>query len=567
MCRAITARTAASFLAAFAYSVLSPCAWLVPAIRTDLGDPWRLRRLHDLAYYGAGPLIASMAVLPVAIWLLYAAMRDKHWRAWAGACLAIAATVLFNAFGATIMAMVALSMAGAARKEQARWTIRRLAGAAAVSYGLILPLLPPSTIAAIARNSPTVGGDFRLTARSFAGILVVAAVFVVTRFVTRKTGSDFLRFLILFAALTSSVAALGTFGMYMLPQRRRYELAIDMAWCVLAASGAAELLRGRPKWAAAAGFGIAAALLVPLWINVRWARTLIRAVDMTKTDSYRIARWFDENMPGRRVMLPVSYSFQFNMFWDSPQLFGGHDTMLPNFTMRVAQFTIYSGMNAGSRDGEIAALWLKALGARAVTVPGLKSSEFYKPFANPRKFEGLLPALRREGGDTIYGVPGRSDSLAHAIPAEAAVRQTPAHGLDTTEIEKYVNAPDDAAYPEAAFDWRDRHSAHIRARVGPGQLISVQETYHPGWRAYANGAECKVMRDGLEMILVDPGCRGECDIALTYGVDAEGRAARVASAVAGVILACTFVVARRVPRPRRENARAGRRRDETRLRR
>jgi hypothetical protein len=300
----------------------------------------------------------------------------------------------------------------------------------------------------------------------------------------------------------------------------------------------------------AAGAGVAAALLIPLWINVRWARTLIRAVDMTKTDSYRIARWFDEHMPGRRVMLPGSYSFQFNVFSDSPQLFGGHDPMLPNFTMRVAQFTIYSGTNAGSRDGEIAALWLRALGARALAVPGPRSSEFYKPFANPRKFEELLPVLSREGGDTIYAVPARSDALAHVIPAEAAVRRTPAHGLDTAEIGRYVKALDDAAYPEATFEWRDRHSAHIRATIAPGQLISVQETYHPGWRARVSGAECKVMRDGLGMIVVDPGCRGECDIALTYGVDTEGRAARAASAAAGAILAVTFVMGRRLKAPR-----------------
>src|SRR5258708_7792079 len=52
MSLSITARSTTSLLAGIAYSVLSPCAWLVPAIRTDLGDIWNLRRLQVLAYYG-----------------------------------------------------------------------------------------------------------------------------------------------------------------------------------------------------------------------------------------------------------------------------------------------------------------------------------------------------------------------------------------------------------------------------------------------------------------------------------------------------------------------------------
>src|SRR5207302_3343542 len=58
MSRSMTGKSGVSFLASIAYSVLSPCAWLVPAIRTDLGDLWNLRRLHVLGHYGEAPLTA-----------------------------------------------------------------------------------------------------------------------------------------------------------------------------------------------------------------------------------------------------------------------------------------------------------------------------------------------------------------------------------------------------------------------------------------------------------------------------------------------------------------------------
>ena len=70
---------------------------------------------------------------------------------------------------------------------------------------------------------------------------------------------------------------------------------------------------------------------------------------------------------------------------------------------------------AGILAGGVPAFADRSAGARAISVPGPKSPEYYKPFANPRKFEGVLPVLWREGDDTVYGVPARSDSLAHVM--------------------------------------------------------------------------------------------------------------------------------------------------------
>jgi hypothetical protein len=55
-----------------------------------------------------------------------------------------------------------------------------------------------------------------------------------------------------------------------------------------------------------------------------------------------------------------------------------------------------------------------------------------------------------------------------------------------------------------------------------GQVLSIQISYHPGWTASVNGRSVPVRSDGIGLIVVDPGCEGECrvDLAFTGGVEA-----------------------------------------------
>lgn len=552
MCWGVTGKKGASFLAALAYSLLSPCGWLTPLIRTDLGSVWRLRRLQVLAFYGEAPLTASMAVLPLAIWALVSAVRNKRSWIWIGAGLAMAATILFNAFGAVILGIIGLSLLGAAPALQ-RWrTLKGLLVTGILTYSVISPLLPPSVIASIRMNSPTVDGDYRFTMRSFVGVIIVAVLFALVLMVIKRVQAEMVRFAALFTVLTTSIVLLGTIGrFYVVPQPHRYQLAMDMAWALLLVFGSAELLRLKRKLVIPIAVVLVIGLIYPLRKNIRWAHDLIRSVDITTTASYRVARWFEQHMPGQRVMVSGSYSFQFNDLTDSPQLLGGHDPMQLNFVMRIAGFLIYSGMNAGSRDAELSVLWLKALGARAITVPGPASSEIYKPFANPRKFEGYLPVLWREGDDTIYEVPSRSTSLAHVIPPDAAVQHQPIHGLDVAEMERYIKALEDNSYTEAPMTWPNWHTAQIRSTVQRGQLLSVQVTYHPGWRATANGQPVTITKDGLGMMLLHPSCDGSCEVQLVYGLDREGRATLAASLATMIGVPVFAVIAQRRVQRRR----------------
>ena len=114
---------------------------------------------------------------------------------------------------------------------------------------------------------------------------------------------------------------------------------------------------------------------------------------------------------------------------------------------------------------------------------------------NPEMFEGLLPVVHRWSGNTIYRVPQRNTGLAHVVPETAIVRRVPIHGLDTEEIEHYVAALEDESLPLASFKQPNPHSAVILADIEPGQVISVQMTYHPGWKATINGARQSIHED------------------------------------------------------------------------
>jgi hypothetical protein len=337
--------------------------------------------------------------------------------------------------------------------------------------------------------------------------------------VTRRLQAH-LRFFILYTWCLSCIVLLGTLAhIYIVPQPHRYQIAMDLGICLVFVFGGARLLslsRHQAFLQRVAVDAILIACAVALLHDRQYAHQIIRSGDITKSSTYRVAQWMDQHMHGARVMVSGAYSFYFNDFTDTPQLHGGHDPMQPSSLIPVAAFTIYSGMNAGTEDAAISTLWLQALGVHAVSVPGPGSAEYYKPFVSPRKFEGILPVLWREGDDTIYGVPAQSDSLAHLVPEEALVRTMPANGLDVKELRRYVGAINDPAMPNTPLVWLNRHRVEIQAPLKPRTPLSVQIRYHPGWHASVNGKAMPISPDGLGLIVVRPECAGPCTIILNY---------------------------------------------------
>jgi hypothetical protein len=62
----------------------------------------------------------------------------------------------------------------------------------------------------------------------------------------------------------------------------------------------------------------------------------------------------------------------------------------------------------------------------------------------------------------------------------------------------------------------------LHARLDPGQLLLVQETYDPAWKAYVNGTAVGVAQDGMHFLLLDPG-PGERDVLLRFETPLENR--------------------------------------------
>lgn len=120
-------------------------------------------------------------------------------------------------------------------------------------------------------------------------------------------------------------------------------------------------------------------------------------------------------------------------------------------------------------------------------------------------------------------------SLAHSIYGDERVERLPANGLDVEPLARYVGALEDPARPTLRSVWVSTTELKVDGTVAAGQIISVQVSYHPGWRAMVNGRDARVERDGLGFIAVSPGCSGACDLRLIFTGGVEYAVTRVVS--------------------------------------
>jgi len=519
-----------AFLSGLLYSLISPAAMLFPQLRSGPGIFGPLR-LYNLVYLGEDPHILALTLLPVALLYLRRAVVHRDGRSFAGAVIFCAAVALTNAFGVPILALGVLCIVVALRQGPA------IAVAAGVTaWCLSAPLLPPSLIETMRSNAWSARGQYDGTTRAYLAAAVVLLIFgFLWRITTRLAPFD--RFVCLFALSSCSFPVVFySTGVTLVPQSHRYQLELEMGLCLLLAWLLLRLIQS----------GHIARIVVILALTVvvthqalayrNTAHTLVKPFDIQDSAEYKVARWIDQNLPGMRTMVSGDAAWVFNVFSDNPQLSAGHEPTALNFIQQIAVYQIYSGMNAGARDAEVSLLWLKAFGNQAVTVPGPNTREAYKPFTNPAKFEGVLSVLWRGDGDTIYDIPQRSRTLAHVIPAEAAVNRRPVNGLDLDLLRAYVNALDDPALPVAEMRNEGQSKALIHADMKPGQILSVQRNYDPAWRARVQGRERPVKTDGLGLILIDTGCSGDCEIELSRGVTGEMRVCRFLSALAAVAI-------------------------------
>ena len=538
----LSRRPMVSWMAALAYSCISVSALMVPIFAVDGLGALNLRRLQALVFYGESPHTTALALLPAAIVCFSRALttREVKWKILAG--VLAACVVLSNAFGIVVLpvALLCWLMAFPGRP----WWKRPVTAAAIgiVSYGWISPWLSPAMIRAIRANSFTTSGDFRYRTASWVALAAIGAGFLLLWLAMRRRKvSSYLQFFALFGYVPTAIMMPWSFwNIAVLPQPHRYQLEMDLALLLAIVFAAAAVLDRLSRRVRTAVVAVAAAgLTLQMVHTVVYARDLIRSVEPGQLSEYRIARWLDQNRPGQRAFISGSDSFLYNAFTDNPQLTGGHDQHTVNTFIPIVSFTVYTGMNAGDRDAEYSIFWLKAFGAHLISVPSPESTTYFRPFVHPHKFDGVLPLLWRDRGDSIYEIPSRSSSLAHVIPSSAVVTRTPIHGLDIAPVEPYVAALEDPRYPLATFQWKGMSAADIRATVEPGQVIAVQVTYERGWEAWGNGKRRRVRGDGIGQMVIEPDCTGPCEISLRYTGGTERVVTRAIS-LAAMLVAVAF---------------------------
>ncbi|MBV8845448.1 MAG: hypothetical protein JO307_21785 [Bryobacterales bacterium] len=85
-----------------------------------------------------------------------------------------------------------------------------------------------------------------------------------------------------------------------------------------------------------------------------------------------------------------------------------------------------------------------------------------------------------------------------------------------SETARYVAALDDASLPPDVMEWPRPDRGHIGTTIRPGQVLSVQVSYDPGWLAFANGKQASVTRDGIGLSVIHPVCDGPCSIDFVF---------------------------------------------------
>lgn len=541
-----------SACAALLYSLISPGNFISRAIRADSGGLWNPRRLQVLGFYGEGPHITTLACLPIAVLCIYLALTERRKRYYLASGLATIAVMLSNAFGSVDLLLAVICLLALLDGREAWRGLKTVAAIGVASYLVVSPIMLPSLLLVIRRNSQFVGGDYRFTITSAVGVAVLIAAFVLCRWACRRWHLPVpLTFFLLLTMFFAGIPLLAIdYNVPVVPQPHRYQVEMELALCPLLVFAAELALKRMPGWVAKAALMVLLILCVRQTIHyVQYAKALLEPIDITATTEYKLPMWVNQHLAGQRIMAISTQSFLFSVFSDSPQLHGGHDPNNPNLSLAGAVYTLLR--NTGARDAEISILWLKAFGAQAIAVP--YPDEYYRAFANPRKFDGVLPVLWSDQGTVLYDLRNRSSSLAHVVPAEAIITRTPINGLDTEELARYVAALDDEALPLAPLTWTNLHTLQIKTEAQPDQAISVQISWHPGWHARANGNAIPITKDGIGLMALHPVCAGPCTVDMFYDGGSEFKATLLLSLMTLIGLAVYFLrkspATRKIVRP------------------
>ncbi|MGH9668320.1 MAG: hypothetical protein ACRD9L_28195, partial [Bryobacteraceae bacterium] len=327
-----------------------------------------------------------------------------------------------------------------------------------------------------------------------------------------------------------SVYVIGSFyfGLHIAGEAHRLVPELDLAAILLFFECIREACR-RPRLRFAAFVAAAIAFYPAIrYLAHAWS-PFPSAGHLDEQYQYRIAHWVHEHLPGERVLPAGSVRFWFDAWFDNPQLDGGSAQGVLNRILPTATWQI----SRGDR-GDIAILWLQALGTGAVIVPDKTSFEPYRDYAKPEKFRGLVPALYDDGhGTAIYGIPRRYPGIGRIVDTAAfASAREVSGGGDARALSRYVALVEDPRQGPAPVVWNSFEDFDVQARVERGQSVLLQETYDPAWHAYENGKPLTIRAERVMNFMLLNVSPGDHRIELRFETPLENRVGQIVSLLA-----------------------------------
>jgi hypothetical protein len=525
---------ACAWLGAVATSLMSPIFLFMPRFR---GDAWMLQpqRLGVLVKYGEGPHMTALAIIPIALAFTWLALDRRRPWAVALAALSCAAVAATNFYGATALAVFYPVLVWAfwiTRQEK-----RIVAPAVAIpllAYGVTAFWLVPSYFKVTSENMKYVSEHG--TTWSIWVAVGVAIVFAISsdrlaRAKPHHTWSVFVAGSVLFF----SVNVLGNFyfNFRVAGEPIRLLPELDMIYIM----GILLLLRWMWDRPGIALRGVAIALvLAAFWTATGYIRhawhVFPQTPDYQNRVEYRVTDWIWKNMPDARTYPTGSVRFWYDTWHDLAELGGGSDQGLLNPQAEPAQWEINLG-----RKAEPTILWLQAFGSDAVFVSDQRSQEMFKDIEAPQKLAGKAPVLfDDQQGNILYQIPRRFPARVRVVDTARLNAVKPPRGNEDVEnVGAYVDVIEKGPDAPATLTREGTDALLVRARLGPGQSILVQESYDPAWQAWSGGQPLPIRKDAMSFMVVDapPGDR---EIRMEFVTPLENRIGRLVTMVTMLLL-------------------------------
>ena len=509
---------AIGFAAGLLFSLFSPSLILHQAARVDAGGLWAARRLQALVVYGEGPNVTGLALCLAALALLHiAAVRRIAVTGFAAAV--VLATVPATSWPATVALTLGMfCYLVALDYEELRASLPRLIGIGGLACGLALPFALPSTIATTFANANAMGDGLTPGVMRWICWGLLFACMALLRFASFLLRASFaLRFALLYCLSTGWIVMIAVwFGIRMVPYPLRFHLAWEIGAVLAVCFGLRQICVQWPRARLVAGALLLVFCSIQLMHYRQYSRQIIRPVTISDTLEYQTARWFDQNMRGKRVVAGGTVSFWMNVFTETPQMGGCCEQSIINRQIATANYIIPAGYGSDEQAAAYSLLWMKAFAVHAIAMGGPLTREQYHAFPFPGRFQDRLPLLWQSGDDYIYEVPQRAEGLARVVRSADFVVRAPENGVDVAELRRFVAALDDPNLPLVRTSWRGSNLAIISGTLEPDQSLSVAINFHKGWYAAANHHEVTVRGDGLGLIVIEPGCSGPCEVQLSW---------------------------------------------------